>query len=378
MPELNEHAVPPPPPTDSRPRAWLRVRAGLHRGAAVALHAGRWRVGSSIDDDIVLRDALVEPGHLQIVVSADALRFEAVAPGWQQGDSALEPGTQRELAVARRAGPATLCLGDAMIELAWAEAFVAAGPSSWWQRVARVAADPRRRMPMALAGVAAFGGVVALALTLRGAIGPNLQTAPRADPMEAAQQRIGERAEWKNLMLARAPSQQVELRGRVEQRDALASLLRAPEVLALAPAVRVLVGDDVRSQIHEVLGDSSIAVSIENAPADAGGRPSVVVSGTTNRVSAADSLRLLKNELADRVELVDRTIYEPSAGDRKTVRVELPIRIGSVNVAEGYVESVDGAKFFEGSVISGYEIQSIEDRRVVFNVSGKRIEFPVP
>jgi hypothetical protein len=60
------------------------------------------------------------------------------------------------------------------------------------------------------------------------------------------------------------------------------------------------------------------------------------------------------------------------------VRVELPIRIASVNTAEGYVESSDGRKYFQGSSVQGYLVETIESRKVVFNVAGKRIEFPVP
>jgi hypothetical protein len=35
-------------------------------------------------------------------------------------------------------------------------------------------------------------------------------------------------------------------------------------------------------------------------------------------------------------------------------------------------------KYVEGSVIAGYVLETIRPQKVVFNVSGKRIEFPVP
>jgi hypothetical protein len=62
------------------PLAWLIVRAGLHRGAAVPLSEGRWRVGSTVDDQIVLRDAGVEQAHIEIMVSQQTLELRARAP----------------------------------------------------------------------------------------------------------------------------------------------------------------------------------------------------------------------------------------------------------------------------------------------------------
>jgi hypothetical protein len=378
------------------PLAWLVVRAGLHKGAAVPLHEGRWRVGSTLDDEVVLRDAGVEPAHIEIMVSQQTLELRARAPGWLLDGQALSASADTaQVLGARRAQPAALRLGEAVLELAWVQTAPARKTTlSWlsWLLGKLDLADRRTRWALVSGAIGCAVLSVLFAWVATPVKAPD-QASGVADPARLLERRLQDNPGWQRVRLTRIGGTaggggHVELNGRVERRDELDALVRSPEVAALAPVVRVLVEQELRRQIHEVTGDSKIDVAIETVAGEgaasaagpagpAAERQRVVVSGSTQRAGVAASLKLLNNELGARVEIVDRTVYEPDERDRKTVRVELPIRIASVNAGEGYIESTDGQKYFEGSVVSGYTVETIEADKVVFNVAGKRIEFPV-
>jgi Inner membrane component of T3SS, cytoplasmic domain len=436
------------------PRAWLHIRSGLHRGGAVALHDGVYRIGASLDDDVVLHDTQMLVGHLHIDVDAQSLRLTAQAPGWRGGDAALLPNTPLELTGTTWHKPQTLQLGNTRIELTWgpalsaaaeqapAEPSLASAPSAasaaWWATAVRQCGLVS--MPVKLAaGVIVAAGLLATFAFVGMGSGPGpapLRPGPGGrDLLQAAQQHLNGRVEWQNLAFRRVPALGVELRGSVERRDDLNKLLRLPEVAALLPLVRVVVGQELRRQIQDLAGDPAIQVDIgpvpaqelsaqsspnagantsantsanagdsagpnagQNAganagakqpPADPSGRASakastpsdarqrVVVTGKTQRADIAASLQMLNIEFGGRIEIVDRTVYENSTGNEKKVRTELPFTIASVNTGEGYIESSDGARYFEGGVVSGYRVESIEQHNVVFSVNGKRINFPL-
>jgi endonuclease YncB( thermonuclease family) len=185
--------------------------------------------------------------------------------------------------------------------------------------------------------------------------------------------------DWQRVTLVRQGSHGIELRGHVQHREALERLVQLPEVAAVAPLVRVVVEQELLRQVQTAVADPALLVAIEPAPSAAASAPlRVVVSGTTRRVGVGAALKLLNIEWGERVELLDRSVYAPEERDRKTVRVELPIRIASVNATERWIESSEGIRYFEGSVVSGYTVEAIEERQVVFKVADRRIEYRLP
>jgi hypothetical protein len=398
------------------PRAWLHIRSGLHRGGAVALHDGGYRIGASLDDDVVLRDPQMLADHLHIDVDEQGLRFTAQAPGWSDGDAALEPKTPRDLPGTAWYEPQCLQLGNTRLELTWGPAASASGvPASalpttstapWWAAAARLCSSVSKPAQLVVGVMVAAGLLATFAFVSMGTAPAPLRAGPsNRDGLQAAQQRLNGHVEWQNLVLQRVPALGVELRGSVERRDDLNKLLRLPEVAALLPLVRVVVGQDLRRQIQDLAGDPAIQVEISSAPtpdlaalsgpapsqspADQSGKPvakaaapsearqRVVVTGKTKRADMAASLQMLNIEFGGRIEIVDRTVYENSTGNEKKVRAELPFTIAAVNTGEGYIESSDGARYFEGGVVSGYRVESIERENVVFSVNGKRVNFPL-
>jgi hypothetical protein len=375
--------------------AWLHVRAGLHRGARVGLHERTWVLGSAFEDDLALRDDGIAPQHLHLEIDAQQLALRASQPGWTVRGVPLAANDTLSLPHNHWHEPLQVAFGSAVLELAWADDAAPAAASPTWRLAGR-----EWQLPSAGVRKAALVSAGSALMMFTSAAGwwhwsrppaapSSAATAPeRADLQRRLQERLRERAEWHHVALATAPGKGFELRGRVQRRDDLDALLGDPSLATLAPAIRVLVEQDLRRQVHELTGDATLQVAFETVTPQGQGavsavlpvaeaRQRLVVSGSTQRAGVAASLKLLNKELGARVEVVDRTLYEPSEADRKTVRVELPIRIGVINSAEGYVEDTSGNKYFEGSSIRGYAIESIDADKVVFNVSGKRIEFKV-
>jgi type III secretion system YscD/HrpQ family protein len=417
------------------PRAWLHIRSGLHRGGAVALHDGRYRIGASLDDDVVLRDVQMLADHLHIDVDAQGIYVTAQAAGWRHDQAVVEPRMTLDMPCKSWLGPRHLRLGDTHLEFTWgplaaavpAQASAASSEltAPWWLAAARQFGSAGKPVQLAVGFMVAAGLLASFSFIAMGSRPTPSRAAPAGrDALQAAQQRLGGRAEWQHVVVQRVPALGVELRGSVERRDDLNSLLRLPEVAALLPLVRVVVGQDLRRQIQDLAGDPAIQVEIGPAPEPALSAPSspaqsttdsaantanagnaanaanaantanaanasattraataarqrVVVTGKTKRPDMAASLQMLNIEFGGRIEIVDRTVYENSTGSEKKLRTELPFTIASVNTGEGYIESTDGARYFEGSVVSGYRVESIERENVVFSVNGKRINFPL-
>lgn len=347
----------------------LRVAAGLHRGARVPLAAGRWRIGATLEHDIVLHDAAAP---LRLEVEPGGVNVWAEGEGWSRDGTALPAGAAtawREPRPWRRSGPLTMKQGALQIELSWPRAEARRPFASW----------SIAQLSWATAAVMAAAATVAIGTSVVAPRAPSAAVA--AEPLLQLERRLVTQPEWRRVTLVHRAAhdgrEHPELRGRVDRRDELERLVRMPEVAAVAPVVRVVVESELRRQVQNAVDDPAVQVAIEEG-GDAAQKLRLIVSGSTRRAGVAAALKFLNIELGERVEIVDRTVYAPDERDRKTVRVELPIRIAAVNASERYIESTEGARYFEGSVVSGYTVEAIEARKVVFKVGDKRIEYPVP
>jgi type III secretion protein D len=95
----------------------LRVAAGPNRSAVALLSQGQHRIGSAIQSDIVLADAMVAPHHLTLEINNGStlreLRVSAVGGSVDLDEGAtIEPGATRLLTL-----PAILSIGESRIEL---------------------------------------------------------------------------------------------------------------------------------------------------------------------------------------------------------------------------------------------------------------------
>jgi hypothetical protein len=363
-------------------KVWLLVEGGLHRGAVLCLEDGVHTIGSGADDDVLISDDGVQPGHLRLEVGARAALLHVAGDGVRVAlrDKLLVPGSTLVLkSSALLREKRKLILGGATLSLR-DRAPAHRGASSGEGRRARrltgyVIAWPAPRVLLG-GGVALGMGALVLGVALQSS-----RTAAPASSAEHLQSQLSQRADWRHLRASRALDGRWVISGAVDDRTALHEALRLPAFADTPhgePAVRVVVKDELLRHVAQVLQDPGLQLRLEPA-ADAGSVPLLVVSGSTQRPGVPALLNLLRAEWAQRVEIVDRTAYESEASSKRTFKVELPIRITAVNVAEAYVEAADGRRYFVGSTIApGQTLDAIHAEHVAFSVGGRRIDFRLP
>lgn len=361
----------------------LIVEEGLHRGARVPLAPGRHSIGSGPEDDVLLADPGIVPGHLVLELGPQGCDLRIVGEGvlFPGHELPAPPGeTWRLAADALAAGSQSVRVAGALLRLeaegqdgAGAAAAATPAPAGLNGTILRLSRHPAAAMA-GLAVAAVLLSALGVALHRPAA---NVAARQAPQPPDLQSQFAGD-DRWKHLRVVKdATTGRVELQGAVDDRRVLQEALRLPAFERQEPAVKVVVKDELIRHVSEALQDTQLQLTLE--PPAEGGPARLVVAGATTRPGVPSLLRLLKDEWAGRVEIVDRTSYAPAAGQARTLRVELPIRIAAVNVAERYIEASNGTRYFEGSAVGQDQtVESIGSERVVFNVKGRQVEFLLP
>src|SRR5262245_639023 len=97
--------------TAASDRLTMCIESGLHAGASLKLGDERYVLGSSIEYDVVLRDAQVEPRHVAVQRSDRQLQIEPLTAEVQLVDGGtFGPGAVYPLSL-----PVSLLVGEARI-----------------------------------------------------------------------------------------------------------------------------------------------------------------------------------------------------------------------------------------------------------------------
>lgn len=364
-------------------KVWLLVARGLHQGARLALGTGRHTIGSDLGDDVLLGDEGIAAGHLVLEVGERAVTVvaEGGAAVSLEPSQALQAGDRLELPwSALRGRGHRIELGNAVviglsIEQPRAEEAKAASTASGrarWQQMLPWRGGVMGAPAIALSCVLVLAGVAALSVDRTAT-----QLRPTQDPAEL-RILLTQRDAWRQLNVSSGPQGRIVLTGMVPDRAALQEALRLAPLADAQPVVRVVVGDEVLRHVSQAVRDPAVKLELQPATTERP-IPLLVASGTTQRPGVPSLLGLLKKEWSGRVEIVDHTLYEADASNRRTLKVELPVRIVAVNLSERYVETADGKRFLPGStVIAGTTLEAIEDEQLVFMVDGRRVDYRLP
>jgi hypothetical protein len=352
----------------------LLVTGGVHLGAEQMLSCeqpGQWLIGSSLAGDLVLHDDGIAPLHVIVRTGPDGLEIEACAEHVALDAKPLLPGEKIHFTLDE------LDMRDQLLQVSVATAGLALAlhdPLAAARPTAASASSRAHRTTRAIAPWVALAGVGAIAF---GMLGWQQRSEPMPAPQSAqtsldtVQRLIAQQPDWRDVRAALTASQRLELSGSVNKRSALNQLLGTPEVAAANPAVKVLVSEELQRRVVDFLADPGLKVSVTGAQ--------VLLEGQPQRTGSRAALKLLMNELGERVEIVDRAVHEPVERARRTATVELPVRVASVNVNERYFETTTGARYFEGARLAqGHVVESINAQRIVFSIDGRRIEFRLP
>jgi len=377
---MSDLAPDPVTPAADEPGLELRILAGRAAGAQATLSAsGEVTVGHALDSDIVVRDPAARGVFLKLRPAGDSAELEVLSGQVEFLGHVLA-------APARAILPAyvPLLLGDTALALGrpdgvrWREAEqllhsarpdAAAEPTAvrapaLWRELLGVA----RKVPVrpALIAVAGVCGAGALAMG-----GEMAATFADAAPGTTQAQKVFRAAGYRTLAVSRTPDGRLMVRGLVAHNSDRARLESLAEANGLKASIDVKSGEDIALGVSEVLRANGVAAEV---------RPAGLGVVTVDVKSGGDGARL---EDAKRIAYRDvgglkRILFTGGADlggqvlseDPKTASAK---RVLSVVAGDGgYVETADGARYFEGAVLpTGHTITAIAERDVTVQRDGQ-------
>jgi hypothetical protein len=336
----------------------LRIDEGLHRGAVALLRISPMRIGSSADNDIVLRDAGVLPLHAELRRLDGSWRLcvpntaEAIPPHRSQRKGAF---TRRTYLV----GAAQLIISQPTRAEEACEWYRA-----WAARLGlrRVAGLPWKRFAAPAFFALAVFCVAVGALTFIKASATNSRPPTR----------ISSPQEWPDVRIDHDRSGAITVRGFVsnaEEAGRLRAWLRSREDLQGA-VVNVRIGDDLVQRVMGLLPDKSLQASYA-------GSGVVRVAGASTSKALREEIRRLNSDLSDVVRIEDAITYTLPT-EPPTLR-PLPFRISGVSPgANGSFGTDSGARYFVGSVLNdGAEVMAVRSDEIEFKLGQTRIFYPL-
>jgi type III secretion system YscD/HrpQ family protein len=361
--------------TATRPRCVLRVLAGLHRGAEIAVGARDLIViGRAGDCDVVLADAGVAPRHVAVRVQAEAIALRALDGDLRLRGRRLGPGERLRVA------PCT------PFELGEARVAIGERADPFWALIEPAApvADPRPEPPAlpARRRRAAVAALAATAIALA-ALPFLLERTPAALP--APEARVGavlDELALDEVHMVLHDGGRLAVEGVVPDHASHARLAAALARAGVAAQLRVLVGEEIARGVREVFRVNGLAVE---ARYDAGGVVTVsgfAETGPEMSRAGAHALRDVRGLAALRLEVPadrrrpplvlaagDAPQRAPASAPRTLDRIDPNAeamgrgakRITVVVQAERpYVVTADGRRYFVGSVLPhGYRVAEI-------------------
>jgi Inner membrane component of T3SS, cytoplasmic domain len=336
----------------------LRIDEGLHRGAVALLRSSPMRIGSSPDNDVVLRDAGVLPVHAELRRLDGTWRL--CVPNTTE---AIPPHrSQRKGAFTRR----TYLVGAAQLIISQP---ARADEASEWTRglaerlgLQRLAGLPWKRLAAPAFFALAVVCVAVGALTFIKASAINSHPPTRMlDPQG-----------WPDVRIDRDRSGVITVRGFVrnaEEAGRLRAWLRSNEDLQGA-LVNVRIGDDLVQRVRGLLPDKSLQASYA-------GSGVVRVAGTSTSKALREEIQRLNSDLSDVVRIEDAITYKLPP-EPPTLR-PLPFRISGVSPGpNGSFGTDSGARYFVGSVLNdGAEVMAVRSDEIEFKLGQTRIFYPL-
>jgi Inner membrane component of T3SS, cytoplasmic domain len=346
------------------------IQSGLHAGVKkdIRLDSGRsWIVGSSPDADLVLLDPEIAARHLAFQFLDNQLVITSLANGVTCNEEQFKVGQSRlykfeeisnvEAGVLLKLVDVSICFKMLSTETNYG----APGKSIISTKIIGFAV-------LCFLAVLFFSYLATSKTSSR--LNNNALSSSSEKAVSEIVKMISANPDWTGLNLDQAKDGKIIVRGAVAEKSKLDTFLRHPRVMLAGVDVRVVVGEDLRRQILEFLADPGLLVSVEGSTA--------TITGKAQRLTTKASLNQLQRELGSRVTIADNSTREIDEKQKRTVRVELPVRMSFVNVGEQYFETVSGARYTIGSnLANGYVVEAIEARKIVFRVSGKPVNFPL-
>jgi Inner membrane component of T3SS, cytoplasmic domain len=361
---------------------YLAVRSGHHRGAVVRLSPGIHLVGRSMDNDIVLSDPALAPTQLALRVDKDSLVLTARAPEVELDTRVLSIG-QEEVVAVRHSHLKMADVELLLINHRCPRSLKAETASS-----DNLAGSPRRALAtLALAGLVGCSVVIGLGghhsskSVDKSSVGDDpithnasLEAMPTMEQIMAINQLLTSDPRWQHLRLRNSGGGSgVGLDGIVTDRSDLEALLQQPLLRTWSlDASAVAIARETEQRAREFTREPKLQAEI-----DRDGR--LAFSGRFSTREGEKRFALLQQELGSRMNLgASQNVALPVA-QHQPVQIELPVKVTSVNLAMHYFETAEGNKHFVGSSPApGLLVSAIESHRIIFEIAGRLVDFPLP
>jgi hypothetical protein len=351
----------------------LNIRSGVHRAASIKLDDGVYTVGRSIDNDIVLSDPGIADLQVEIhvsgaevsvkplgdqVVVADAMAPSGALTKWDSGTVKI---ADVELDLKRPQMPtqSPLVRGRLNEHRRFVSVAVGASLASVFVICATAITDSSSTAPALLAQ----SGPMAQASL-------HAKAAREAANISALAQKIGSEPAWQKLKISGEAAAGYEVDGIVPRSDDLNKLRSYIALNNLrVDSSRVEVGERLVEHANNFLRDPSLQVSYDPSSG-------LNITGQRTFSSSVQRVKLLRNELGQRVEVSDVTSHKSDKKDKRVVLVKLPLALVAVDAVKGYVEGDDGTKYFPGSKLSnGFVIERVTAKAVYLTANGQPVVY---
>jgi len=321
----------------------VRITAGQHLGAQARLRDSPVRIGSAVDNDVVLRDDGVAAHHAEL---------RRVDGRW-----ALYAGASPTLLPALELRRQGACV-RALHRIGMAEVIVS-----------HCVREPREAVPQPAWQRYLAPGLFVLAAALGAAVIVQF-VKPAEAGMPAGVQGLAKEG-WPDVRVVVNAAREVRIEGHVDDAPALERLRAWLRMRGLGEAqASVRVGSELAARVREALGDTSLAVAY--LP---GG--TVRVQGSSGNLQLRTQLQRLRSDMAGAATVEDRVVYT-EAPEAPKFR-PLPFRIVNVVPGEnGSFTSDTGGRYFVGAVLpDGAEVLAIHVDGVMFRIGEKSVIYPL-
>lgn len=347
-------------PGDAGSPSWcLRFLSGALRGRTFGLKAGANTLGSASDCELLLPGSDAQPRHLVFSVGELVVSVQKVG-------TAVVVLNGKEMQYPRKSVVAGDVIRVGQIEFQLDQVYPVEEPddSMFAGPMSRLPGDdalgtPRRhaRSPLFWGGAAlvllAAGGLVALAIWSRQAVGPAADAAVDLGEVEQVL------AVFPETEVQALPGGHFNVKGYVETRQRRQALRDALARFGRRVSVNVHAAEDMVEQARRYVSDPAIAIVYR-------GQGRLEVSGTVDDETVRGKLARLSEDLYPTVQVSDKVQYVPRPVRPRAVQEEqpresqqswqrlLPSPLVSITQDEdglSHIQLANGTRYYEGAVL---------------------------
>lgn len=350
--EVETLNLPPGVGEEEAPAVVLKIKSGLHRGAAMELTASEYLIGSSDDCDVVLRDEAVSAHHCRLGREWSGFCVRDLRAGPPQ-----------------LVTPQTVNYEGGVIEAGYEVGGVRftlrqEAPASKEAR----AREMRKRSLSSVLLVAVILGVVSAILAVAGAERAVTQSSTALSEWNTTGNRELAAQGFGSVHFSGSPGGALQVRGLVTdlaEKQRLQAWLRGSPYSSAH--LNVHLGSDLIEQVRRALADDTLKVGLRDARLD--------IAGRTSRLELKARIRALTQDLRDTVPIEDRVQYVDAHDD--TGPGPLPVTVSSVMAGNpSYFLTDEGTRYFVGGRLpDGAEVLTIDAAQIQFLRQGKVISY---